>query len=149
MDDTALPHFPLGRYQPRSQQSANYAFLNHSSATLPNNLPPAVDDKPLARQKRRRTRYALRSVVFCISADIPHSPEDQAILEAAYLRDFKPDKAARLELVKQVGLGEKEVQVCLGFVSLSQSRPRAEEFPDLVPESKTDLSSEVEATSSS
>lgn len=60
MDDTVPPHVPAGRYQPRSQQSANYAFLNHSSATLPNNLPPAVDDKPLARQKRRRTRYALR-----------------------------------------------------------------------------------------
>lgn len=36
---------------------ANYAFLNHSSTTLPHNLPPSVDDKPLARQKRKRTRY--------------------------------------------------------------------------------------------
>lgn len=43
------------------------------------------------------------------------SPEDQAILEAAYNRDSKPDKAARLELVKQVALGEKEVQVHLSF----------------------------------
>ena len=37
----------------------NYAFLNHSSSTVPNNLPPKVDDKPLARQKRKRTRYTL------------------------------------------------------------------------------------------
>lgn len=39
------------------------------------------------------------------------SPEDQAILEAAYKRDPKPDKTARQELVKHVALGEKEVQV--------------------------------------
>jgi len=32
-------------------------------------------------------------------------------LETAYKRDPKPDKPARLELVKQVSLGEKEVQV--------------------------------------
>jgi hypothetical protein len=44
-----------------------------------------------------------------------NSPEDQEILEAAYKRDPKPDKAARLELVKQVALGEKEVQVSRGF----------------------------------
>ncbi|KAK3722396.1 Homeobox protein yox1 [Vermiconidia calcicola] len=71
-----------------------YAFLNHSSATVPHNLPPNVDDKPLARQRRRRT-----------------SPEDQATLEAAYLVNPKPDKPARLELVKRVALGEKEVQI--------------------------------------
>lgn len=39
------------------------------------------------------------------------SPEDQAVLEAAYKRDPKPDKTARQELVKHVALGEKEVQV--------------------------------------
>lgn len=33
------------------------------------------------------------------------------MLEAAYNRDPKPDKGARLEIVKQVSLGEKEVQV--------------------------------------
>ncbi|KAF2169870.1 hypothetical protein M409DRAFT_20284 [Zasmidium cellare ATCC 36951] len=78
----------------RSSASGSYAFLNHSTTTVPNNLPPSVDDKPLARQKRRRT-----------------SPEDQAILEAAYKDDPKPDKTARLELVKRVALGEKEVQI--------------------------------------
>lgn len=39
------------------------------------------------------------------------SPEDQTVLEAAYKRDPKPDKTARIELVKLVALGEKEVQV--------------------------------------
>ena len=77
-----------------SAQRGNWPFMNHNAATLPNNLPPNVDDKPLARQKRKRT-----------------SPEDQAVLEAYYARDPKPDKAARVELVQHVALGEKEVQV--------------------------------------
>ena len=37
----------------------NYAFLVHSQKTLTQNLPPRVDNKLLARQKRRRTRYIL------------------------------------------------------------------------------------------
>lgn len=36
-----------------------YAFLVHSQKTLTQNLPPRVDNKLLARQKRRRTRYVL------------------------------------------------------------------------------------------
>ena len=40
------------------------------------------------------------------------SPEDQAVLEAEYDNNPKPDKVARLEIVKRVALGEKEVQVC-------------------------------------
>lgn len=39
------------------------------------------------------------------------SPEDQATLEAEYKRNPKPDKAARMEILKKVSLGEKEVQV--------------------------------------
>lgn len=35
----------------------HYAFLVHSQKTLTQNLPPRVDNKLLARQKRRRTRY--------------------------------------------------------------------------------------------
>nr|POE49270.1 protein flowering locus d [Quercus suber] len=47
----------------------------------------AIDERPSGRTKR-----------------------DQATLEAAYARDPKPDKVKRLELVKLVALGEKEVQ---------------------------------------
>ncbi|EAW09786.1 homeobox domain-containing protein [Aspergillus clavatus NRRL 1] len=72
----------------------NYAFLVHSQKTLTQNLPPRVDNKLLARQKRRRT-----------------SPEDHAILEAEYQRNPKPDKAARASIVGRVSLGEKEVQI--------------------------------------
>jgi hypothetical protein len=41
-----------------------------------------------------------------------HSPEDQAVLEAEYQKNPKPDKVARMEIVKRVALGEREVQVC-------------------------------------
>ncbi|CRG91830.1 hypothetical protein PISL3812_08884 [Talaromyces islandicus] len=72
----------------------NYAFLVHSQKTLTQNLPPRVDNKLLARQKRRRT-----------------SPEDHAVLEAEYKKNPKPDKAARASIVSRVALGEKEVQI--------------------------------------
>ena len=55
--------------------------------------------------------------------------QDKAILEAAYNANPKPDKAARLDIVKRVSLNEKEVQVCIiaaldvrGRVYMSTSR---------------------------
>ncbi|KAH9866099.1 hypothetical protein J1614_008663 [Plenodomus biglobosus] len=39
------------------------------------------------------------------------SKEDEDILKAEYLRNPKPDKTARLEIVRKVALGEKEVQI--------------------------------------
>ncbi|KAJ5887885.1 hypothetical protein N7495_007926 [Penicillium taxi] len=74
--------------------SLTYAFLVHSQKTLTQDLPPRIDNKLLARQKRRRT-----------------SPEDHAILEAEYQMNTKPDKAARTSIVNRVSLGEKEVQI--------------------------------------
>lgn len=41
----------------------------------------------------------------------PNSKEDEDILKAEYQRNQKPDKAARLEIVRRVALGEKEVQI--------------------------------------
>lgn len=41
-----------------------------------------------------------------------NSKEDEEILKAEYERNPKPDKAARMEIVSKVALGEKEVQVC-------------------------------------
>ena len=43
----------------------------------------------------------------------PCSKEDEDILKSEYLKNPKPSKAARLEIVKKVALGEKEVQVRL------------------------------------
>ncbi|KAK0735016.1 hypothetical protein B0T26DRAFT_671218 [Lasiosphaeria miniovina] len=37
--------------------------------------------------------------------------KDKAILEAAYIANPKPDKSARLDIVKRVSLNEKEVQI--------------------------------------
>ncbi|KAL1297410.1 hypothetical protein AAFC00_004944 [Neodothiora populina] len=77
-----------------SEPGSKYAFLVHSTDSLKNGEDPSIDNKPLARQKRRRT-----------------SPEDQAVLEASFLQNPKPDKAARMALVDRVALGEKEVQI--------------------------------------
>ncbi|OAL44587.1 hypothetical protein IQ07DRAFT_592267 [Pyrenochaeta sp. DS3sAY3a] len=70
------------------------AFLVHSPETVANHMPPDVDNKALARQKRRRT-----------------SKEDEDILKAEYQKNPKPDKTARLDIVSKVALGEKEVQI--------------------------------------
>ena len=43
------------------------------------------------------------------------SPKDQAILEAEYKQNPKPNKAARAEIVEKVSLNEKEVQVSLCY----------------------------------
>lgn len=71
------------------------------------------------------------------------------MLEAAYNRDPKPDKAARVELVRQVSLGEKEVQVRAQITT----RPvwcRLTPMPsDMVPKSATEFKKKVTATSAS
>ena len=43
----------------------------------------------------------------------PSRAGDKAILEAAYRENPKPDKIARLDIVKRVSLNEKEVQASL------------------------------------
>ncbi|EMD90382.1 hypothetical protein COCC4DRAFT_127765 [Bipolaris maydis ATCC 48331] len=78
----------------RASFSGQLAFLVHSQETVANHMPPDVDNKALARQKRRRT-----------------SKEDEDILKSEYLKNPKPSKTARLEIVKKVALGEKEVQI--------------------------------------
>lgn len=50
------------------------------------------------------------------------SAKDKAILEAAYNANPKPDKAARLDIVKRVSLNEKEVQVRVPRAQLSLPR---------------------------
>jgi hypothetical protein len=64
----------------RASPHAALAFLVHSPNTVANHLPPDVDNRPLARQKRRRTRYAIplfvdRSSVFVVrDASRPSTP---------------------------------------------------------------------------
>lgn len=52
---------------------------------------------------------------------MPNSKEDEEVLKAEYLRNPKPDKAARMEIVTKVALGEKEVQVCSSRVPRAAS----------------------------
>lgn len=49
------------------------------------------------------------------------SAKDKAILEAAYNANPKPDKAARLDIVKRVSLNEKEVQVRIAQARLQHT----------------------------
>jgi hypothetical protein len=104
-------------------RSRRTAMERHASSSSPQLLAPSSfvnstahhepqpeNEHALARGKRKRTRYGA-SDVFPSCMLTVGSAEDQAVLEAAYRRDSKPDKAARLELVRQVALGEKEVQV--------------------------------------
>lgn len=56
--EASLPATSSSLSLPTAEPSPlNYAFLVHSQKTLTQNLPPRVDNKLLARQKRRRTRY--------------------------------------------------------------------------------------------
>lgn len=77
------------------------------------------------------------------------SPEDHAVLEAAYQRNSKPDKAERTAIVNSVSLGEKEVQVCLvalfGDPGWAADRAR----PDMVPKQKTKRSPKVKTFTAS
>lgn len=61
---------PLPSSSPASLRTANgrrtsltgqLAFLVHSPQTVANHMPPEVDNKALARQKRRRTRYVVHA----------------------------------------------------------------------------------------
>lgn len=79
---------------PQEGPQSTYAFLVHSQVSLAHNVLPVIKNDMITRQKRRRT-----------------SPEDHAILEAAYQRNSKPDKAERTATVNRVSLGEKEVQI--------------------------------------
>lgn len=57
---------------------------------------------------------------ICVYIDMPFSPEDQATLEAEYKKNPKPDKMARMAIVEQVSLGEKEVQVRSPWAAMHQ-----------------------------
>ncbi|KAJ8612335.1 hypothetical protein MRB53_037545 [Persea americana] len=95
--DLALPSSSpslLSSSPPTSSDNSSFAFLVHSQDTLPRNLPPAVDNKLLVRQRRKRT-----------------SAEDQIVLEAEFQKDPKPDKASRRRIAGLVALGDKEVQI--------------------------------------
>ncbi|KAH8195262.1 hypothetical protein TruAng_010586 [Truncatella angustata] len=81
----------------RSSQASNpdsSSLSLESSFQLDTGYPSQYDDSQKhPKGKRKRT-----------------TTQDKAILEAAYNANPKPDKAARLDLVKRVTLNEKEVQ---------------------------------------
>ena len=129
---SALQEVTRGQTPPKPEYTGEvteqdvFPFLVASQESVTNGEPPEVDNAKLARQKRKRTRYVRHystldrslsshlghlNVSICVYTDMPFSPEDQATLEAEYKKNPKPDKMARIAIVEQVSLGEKEVQV--------------------------------------
>ena len=58
---------------------------------------------------------------------------DKAILEAAYQRDAKPDKKARLDIVARVSMNEKEVQLSRALANVLAYLARIFPAPVLQP----------------
>ncbi len=56
-----------------SNPTQAFAFLNHSTTTFAGNSPPDVDDRPLARQRRRRTRYVGETRLRFVDIDLRQS----------------------------------------------------------------------------
>ncbi|KAJ9157960.1 GS homeobox 2 [Pleurostoma richardsiae] len=82
---------------------ASSSSESHSDSFVPSQDSPKLDTENLGQNaelerhpkgKRKRT-----------------AAKDKAVLEAAYAANPKPDKAARLDIVKRVSLNEKEVQI--------------------------------------
>ena len=73
---------PAARSSPTAPPGA-LAFLVHSPTTVANSLPPDVDNKPLARQKRRRTRYALHLSSYSICSQVAIFGMLDALLDRA------------------------------------------------------------------
>ncbi|KAH8657463.1 hypothetical protein BGZ60DRAFT_434430 [Tricladium varicosporioides] len=70
------------------------AGREHKSSSVSGDAASGDSERVEGKQRRKRT-----------------SPQDQAILEAEYKQNPKPNKAARAEIVKKVTLNEKEVQI--------------------------------------
>ncbi|KAL8377807.1 hypothetical protein RB595_008473 [Gaeumannomyces hyphopodioides] len=75
-----------------SQEPPMAAERADADMPRPSEAPEETERHPKGRRKRTAAK-------------------DKAILEAAYSADPKPDKTARLEIVKRVTLNEKEVQI--------------------------------------
>lgn len=103
----------------REKADADSSFQSNSSERHP-------------KGKRKRTAYVAhppRHLVNAVEDGLLltkscrcSSAKDKAILEAAYNANPKPDKAARLDIVKRVSLNEKEVQVRVSRAQLSFPR---------------------------
>jgi hypothetical protein len=71
----------------------------------------SIQPKIILSISRLATRPRLSTCILVLTYIPTNSPEDQKILEDEFARNPKPDKASRLEIIKKVALGEKEIQV--------------------------------------
>ncbi|KAK6385870.1 Homeobox protein yox1 [Exophiala oligosperma] len=82
---TSTPH--------RADSQPQYAFEVDHPPIMSSSAPSSAS-KSGTKARRKRT-----------------SPQDHAILETAYQKNSKPDKAERVHIVSQVNMSEKEVQI--------------------------------------
>ncbi|KAF4627155.1 hypothetical protein G7Y89_g11003 [Cudoniella acicularis] len=104
MSDATLPpprsssKAPTARERNRSNSSQSETdfdtSMEHKSSSVTGEAASGDSERADGKQRRKRT-----------------SPTDQAVLEAEYKRNPKPNKAARAEIVEKVTLNEKEVQI--------------------------------------
>ena len=135
MSDVILPPPRSSSGAPDGNRSDSSTFeTDHDTSLITSSGSESKEDpsnksgsRSDAKQKRKRTRYVLglcrplhiksysrnwnafcyyfqRKLTYC-------STKDQAILEAEYKENPKPNKAARAVIVQKVDLNEKEVQV--------------------------------------
>ena len=106
-------------------------YINAATLSSSNSLSSIFRPCQSCKQKRYHVRHdayaARRSAIYETKASSyqvynagyaleyeglhAYSPEDQAILEAAYKANSKPDRTIRAEIASQVSLGEKEISV--------------------------------------
>ncbi|OIW35216.1 hypothetical protein CONLIGDRAFT_46069 [Coniochaeta ligniaria NRRL 30616] len=92
-EDVAAEHTtPQSSNAPMSQEPSSQEHSSSSQLLDQSSSPLDLERHP--KGKRKRT-----------------AAKDKSVLEAAYHANPKPDKAARLDIVKRVSLNEKEVQI--------------------------------------
>ena len=60
---------------------SDHVFVVHSQHSLENKKPPEIDNKTLARQKRKRTRYGCH-VVVSFFQELMEGSEESLVMEA-------------------------------------------------------------------
>lgn len=118
----------LSSYTPRRQllescpqMLTTRLWLDRNDDGLGNILSHVIPSQDIrdALLERARVQFGLTTPPMCGHSTIISaltttscSKEDEDVLKAEYIKNPKPDKAARLDIVSKVALGEKEVQVC-------------------------------------
>ncbi|KAK3337449.1 hypothetical protein B0T19DRAFT_72940 [Cercophora scortea] len=102
-----------GNYGPSSPNSSpELPTASHHSLSPDLGPDPSLQSQQQQQQQQQRQHPQRRSHVRHPKGKRKRTlAKDKSVLEAAYNANPKPDKAARLDIVKRVSLNEKEVQI--------------------------------------